>query len=119
MNAFSDNTILAVTDTRNIDDFVACESCEPVFKTATVFNQGVPEIYIYQLKLKAVITQNGIYESRPCIYISLFKDADKANAYYKNALNESEKFKKHLQYACLAEKVYPAIQRFEKYMNTH
>ena len=50
MNAFSDNTILAVTDTRNIDDFVACESCEPVFKTATVFNQGVPEIYIYQLK---------------------------------------------------------------------
>ena len=116
MNAFADNTFWSMKSERNLD-FVVIENCKPVFNTVAMFNQNTPYVYIYELRLIPV--KSNTYEPRPCIDISLFKDANKADAYYKNALNESEKFETHPEYVRLLEKNYPAIQRFEKYMKIH
>lgn len=116
MNAFADNTFWSMKSERNLD-FVGIKDCEPVFNTVAVFNQKTPDVYVYKLGL--IKEQNNIYESRPCINISLFKDAKKANDYYQMTFKETEKFKTHPEYARLAEKNYPAIQRFEKYMKIH
>lgn len=115
MNAFADNTFWSMKSERN-PDFVGIKDCEPVFTTVAVFNQKTPDVYVYKLGL--IKEQNNIYESRPCINISLFKDAKKANDYYQMAFKESEKFKTHPEYVRLLEKNYLAIQRFEKYMKT-
>ena len=115
MHAFSANTMWSVKSERKFDDLVGIENCEPIFNTCAVFNQNMPEVYVYELRLiKAENT--GVYEQGSCIDISLFKDAKKADNYYKNSVREVEKFKTHPEYARLAEKNYPAIQRFEKYM---
>ena len=116
MNAFADNTMWAIKSERKLDDVVGIENCEPVFNTAAVFNQKTPDIYVYELRL--IKEQTNIYELRPCINISLFKDVEQANKYYQMTFKETEKFKTHPEYARLAEKSYPAIQRFEKYMKT-
>lgn len=116
MNAFVANTVLAIKSERMPGDLVGIDICEPVFSTATVFNQKTPDVYVYELKL--IKEQNNIYEPRSCINISLFKDAKKADDYQKNSVGEIEKFKAHPEYARLVEKNYPAIQRFEKYMKT-
>ena len=115
MNAFADNTFWSIKSARNLD-FVGIKDCEPVFTTVAVFNQKTPDVYVYKLGL--IKKQNNIYGSHPCINISLFKDAKKANDYYQMAFKESEKFKTHPEYVRLLEKNYPAIQRFEKYMKT-
>ncbi len=116
MNAFADNTMWAIKSERKLDDVVGIENCEPVFNTAAVFNQKTPDVYVYELRL--IKEQTNIYEPRPCINISLFKDVEQANKYYQMTFKETEKFKTHPEYARLAEKSYPAIQRFEKYMKT-
>lgn len=116
MNAFADNTMLALKSERKLDDMVGIDICEPVFNTAVVVNQKTPDVYVYELRL--IKEQNNIYEPRPCINISLFKDVKKADDYHKNSVGEIEKFKTHPEYARLVEKNYPAIQHFEKYMKT-
>ena len=117
MNAFSNMTVWHVTSKRMVYDFVDIKDCEPVFNTVAVFNQKTPDVYVYELRL-IENTENNIYEPRPCINISLFKDVKNANKYYQMTFKETEKFKTHPEYARLAEKNYSAIQRFEKYMKT-
>ena len=119
MNAFSKNDYytLESPDEPAPQEIVDVEKFIPVFETVAQFSHNSDAIYIYRLAL--IIYVDNVYWKRPCVNISLFKDATKADEYFKIQTEESKRFTNFSKYKELKNTIYPAIERFQRYMKIH
>ena len=119
MNAFSENDyyIYNSKDAPETQKLVDVENFIPVFETVAKFSSNSDAIYIYNLEL--INHADNVYWKRPCLNVSLFKDTAKADEYFKIQTEESKRFTNFSKYKELKNFVYPAIERFQRYMGTH
>ncbi len=114
-NAFDEYNPLVIK--KDCEDSVVVDGCAPIFSSCASFASNSSCIYIYELRLiKTVSDIPDLYFIRPCVQISLFKNAGDADKYFQNSNQESQMFQEHRLYPGVLKIANPAIKRFENYI---
>lgn len=114
-NPFTPDTPMVVKKDSN--NLVTVSGCTPIFISRAKLDSATHHSYVYELRLIESVGGDSadLYFMRPCVRISQFLDTRDADKYYKNSVEESERFGQHAFFQKLAKCANPAIQRFIKY----